>query len=79
MAAPTAEVVADAMYALVKDYAGKKNLKATDLTKAMIEKFGEACDKQKCKEAIRQIIDGGRCTYSYVGGSYIVLNPDFKA
>ncbi len=71
------EKVAETMYGMVKDYHGKKNLKATDLTKAMIEQFGEACDKQKCKEAIRVIIDDGRCTYSYVGGSYIVLNPDY--
>ncbi len=45
MAAPIAEAVADAMYAMLKDYAGKKNLKATDLTKAMVEKFGDECDK----------------------------------
>ena len=76
MDAVSVEAVADAMYAMVKDYHGKKNLKATDLTKAMIDKFGEACDKQICKEAIRQIIDSGKCTYSYVGGSYIVLNPN---
>ena len=74
--AATAEAVADAMYAVLKDYAGKKNLKATDLTKAMIEKFGEeACDKGLCKLAIRQLIDSGRCIYSYVGGSYITLPP----
>ncbi len=78
MAASTEEV-ADAMYAMVKDYHGKKNLKAMDLTKAMIEKFGEDnCDKQLCKAAIRIIIDSGKCTYSYVGGSYIVLNPEYK-
>ena len=69
--------VAEAMYALVKDYHGKKNLKALDLTKAMIQKFGDGeCDKKLCKQAIRELIDSGRCTYSYVGGSYIVLNPD---
>lgn len=78
MAAPTAEAVADAMYAMVKDYAGKKNLKATDLTKAMIEKFGAECDKQTCKDAIRILMDGGKTTYSYVGGSYVVLNPEYK-
>jgi hypothetical protein len=43
----------------------------------MIEKFGEdQCDKNLCKEAIRELIDYGKCTYSYVGGSYIVLPPD---
>lgn len=69
--------VTEAMYGMVKDYHGKKNLKAMDLTKAMIDKFGEDnCDKKLCKQAIRQLIDSGRCTYSYVGGSYIVLTPD---
>ena len=73
----TAETVAAAMFEMVKEYHGKKNLKALDLTKAMKEKFGEDnCDKKLCKAAIRQLIDSGQCTYSYVGGSYIVLPPD---
>jgi hypothetical protein len=76
--AQTAEAVADAMYAMLKDYAGKKNLKAMDLTKAMVEKFGEECDKQLCKEAIRLLMDSGKTTYSYVGGSYVVLNPSYQ-
>jgi hypothetical protein len=79
MAAPTAEAVADAMYAMLKEYAGKKNLKATDLTKAMAEKYGEDCDKQVCKEAIRLLMETERTTYSYVGGSYVVLNPNRPA
>jgi hypothetical protein len=73
----TADQVADAMFELVKEYHGKKNLKALDLIKAMIKKFGEdECDKKICKKAIRSLMDTGRCTYSYVGGSYIVLPPD---
>jgi len=68
--------VANAMFELVQSTYGKKNLKAMDLTKAMIEKFGDACDKKLCKLAIRQLIDSGRCIYSYVGGSYITLPPD---
>ena len=71
----SAEAVAEAMYEVLKDYAGKKNLKATDLTKAMAEKYGNACDKQLCKEAIRLLMESERTTYSYVGGSYVVLNP----
>jgi hypothetical protein len=71
------EEVAEAMYKMVEEYHGKKNLKATDLTKAMKEKYEDA-DKDMCKKAIRILIDSGRCTYSYVGGSYIVLNPDYK-
>ena len=43
----------------------------------LIEKFGEdQCDKKLCKQAIRELIDSGKCTYSYVGGSYIVLPPE---
>lgn len=77
--AASVDDVAKAMYDLVKDYHGKKNLKAMDLTKAMKQKFGEdECDKGLAKAAIRQLIDSGMCTYSYVGGSYIVLNPDYK-
>ncbi len=71
------EQVADAMYEMVKEYHGKRNLKALDLQKAMIEKFGkDECDKKLCKAAIRTLMDTGRCTYSYVGGSYIVLPPE---
>jgi alcohol dehydrogenase class IV len=77
MSEATVDAVADAMFDMVKEYHGKKNLKALDLTKAMIQKFGDdACDKKKCKAAIRTLIDSGRCTYSYVGGSYIVLPPE---
>ena len=68
------EAVAEEMYKLVAEYMGKKNLKAGDLTKAMIEKFGAAnCTKDDCKQAIRQLIDSGRCVYSYFGGSFITL------
>ncbi len=72
----TAESVADAMYALVKDCQGKRQLKPLDLTKAMTEQIGDACDKSMCKEAIRMLIDDDRCTYSYLGGTYIVLSPE---
>jgi hypothetical protein len=70
------EIVADAMYALVKEYHGKRQLKPLDLTKAMLERFGDDCDKALCKEAIKLLIDDERCTYSYQGGSYIVLPPE---
>ncbi len=68
------EVLAEEMYKMVVEYQGKKNLKAGDLTKAMIAKFGEAnCTKDDCKLAIRQLMESSRCVYSYFGGSYITL------
>jgi hypothetical protein len=72
----TVEAVADAMYAMIKECHGKRQLKALDLSKAMSQRFGEACDRTLCKEAIRLLIDDERCIYSYVGGSYIVLPPE---
>ena len=72
----TASAVADAMYEVVKECHGKRQLKPLELTRAMIERFGEGCDKAMCKEAIRMLVDGDRCTYSYLGGSYIVLLPE---
>lgn len=72
----TAEAVADAMYAMVKECHGKRQLKSIDLSKAMIERFGEGCDKAMCKQAIKLLIDDDRCIYSYLGGSYIVLSPE---
>jgi hypothetical protein len=72
--AVTPEEVADAMFAMVSEYAGKKKFKAGDLTKAMIQKYGEdQCDKKLCKAAIRTLMDSGRCVYTYFGGSFIEI------
>lgn len=76
MAAVPIETLAEEMYQLVAECAGKKNLKAGDLIKEMIARHGEAaCSKDDCKKAIRILIDSGRCIYSYLGGSYIQLPP----
>ena len=70
--AVTAHEVADAMYALVAEYQGKKKFKAGDLIKEMITKYGEdEVDKKLCKLAIRELMDSGRCVYTYFGGSFI--------
>ncbi len=72
----TIDALADEMLALVSQYTGKRNLKAGDLTKEMIARHGEAgCSKDDCKQAIRALMDSGRCVYSYLGGSYITLPP----
>ncbi len=74
------ETLAEEMFQMVTEYAGKKNLKALDLTKAMIAKHGDGtCDKEDCKQAIRLLIDSGRCVYSYLGGSFIQLPPKADA
>ncbi|MGB7264924.1 MAG: hypothetical protein WBC92_05390 [Terracidiphilus sp.] len=70
------ETLAEEMYQLVAECAGKKYLKAGDLMREMIARHGEAaCSKDDCKKAIRILIDSGRCIYSYLGGSYIQIPP----
>ena len=77
MAEVTIDQIADSMFELVKSTHGKKNLKPMDVTKAMIDEYGEdAVDKKLCKKALRQLIDSGRCTYKYAGGSYVTLPED---
>jgi len=71
--AKTVEEIADAMFAMVKDAFGQKKLKPMDLTKAMIQLYGDDVDKKMCKEAIKQLINSGRCVYTYFGGSFIEI------
>jgi outer membrane protein assembly factor BamA len=69
--AVTKEQVAEAMYQMIAEYQGMKKFKALDLQKAMKQKFGDEADRTVCKDAIRQLIDSGRCVYTYFGGSFI--------
>ena len=72
--AVSTEQLAEDMLAMVTEYEGKKNLKAGDLIKAMVAKYGEdEVSKKDCKAAIRELMDSGRTVYSYFGGSYITL------
>ena len=70
----TEQQVADAMFELVSSSHGKRDLKPMDVTKAMIDQFGEdEVDKRLCKKALRSLIDSGKLTYKYAGGSYVTL------
>ena len=72
--AKTIDEIAEAMYSMVKEAQGIKKLKPMDLTKAMVELYGgEGVDKKLCKQAIKQLVDSGRCIYTYFGGSYLEL------
>lgn len=71
--AKTVDEIAEAMYKLVADAQGQKKLKPMDLTKTVIQMFGDEVDKKACKEAIKQLINSGRCVYTYFGGSFIEL------
>ena len=71
--AKTVDEIADAMFKMVKDAHGVKKLKPMDLVKAMRQMFGDDVDKKTCKLAIKQLVDSGRCVYTYFGGSFIEI------
>lgn len=63
--------IADAMYNMIKEAMGQKKFKATDLTKAMVQLYD--VDKKVCKAAIKELVNSGRCVYTYFGGSFIEI------
>ena len=76
------ETLAEDMFQLVTECAGKKNLKAGDLAKAMIAKRkrrgrrrGGGCSKDDCKKAIRIPHRLGPLRVRHFGGSFIQLPP----
>ncbi|MFC2035544.1 hypothetical protein ACFLUJ_05410 [Chloroflexota bacterium] len=70
------EEIADTMYKLVEEYTGKKKFKAQDLVKEAIMKYGEdKVNKADGKQAMKMLIDSGRCVYTYFGGSFVELPP----
>jgi hypothetical protein len=71
--AKSVDEIADAMFKMVEEAYGVKKLKPMDLTKAMMQLYEGEVDKKTCKGAIKQLIDSGRCVYTYFGGSYIEI------
>ncbi|MBI2875678.1 MAG: hypothetical protein HYY20_02215 [Candidatus Tectomicrobia bacterium] len=70
------EALAEAIYQCVAQYAGKRRFSPTELTKEMITQHGsDRVTKQDCKEALRVLIDSGRCIYTYYGGTSVELPP----
>lgn len=71
--AKTVEEITEMMYKMISEAQGMKKLKPMDLTKAMKQLLGDEFDKKSCKLAIKELIDTGRCVYTYFGGSFIEL------
>jgi hypothetical protein len=70
------EEIVDTMYKLIEEYTGKKKFKAQDLVKEAVMKYGEdKVSKATGKQAIKMLIDSGRCVYTYFGGSFVELAP----
>jgi hypothetical protein len=71
MALSKAELV-EFIFDMVAKAQGKKQLKAMDLQKAVLKAHPDQ-DKVMVKFAIKDLIDGGRCVYTYFGGSFIEI------
>ncbi len=71
MALPKAELV-EFIYKMVAAAEGKKQLKAMDITKNVLKEHPDL-NKNDVKFAIKDLIDSGRCVYTYFGGSYVEL------
>jgi hypothetical protein len=66
------EALQDFIYDLVAKAQGKKNLKAMDVQRAVLKEHPDQ-NKNEIKFAIKDLIDSGRCVYTYFGGSYIEI------
>jgi hypothetical protein len=71
MALSKADLV-EYIYKMVEAAQGKKQLKAMDLQKAVLKEHPDQ-DKNEIKFAIKELIDGGRCVYTYFGGSFVEI------
>ncbi|MFH1699109.1 MAG: hypothetical protein ABIE07_00865 [Candidatus Zixiibacteriota bacterium] len=71
--AKTVEEIADAMLKMVTEAQGIKKLKPGDLSKAMTEIYSDEVDKKLCKAAIKELVNSGKCVYTYFGGSFLEL------
>jgi hypothetical protein len=71
MALSKAELV-EFIFDMVAKAQGKKQLKAMDLQKAVLKAHPDQ-DKTMVKFAIKELIDGSRCVYTYFGGSFIEI------
>ena len=60
------------IYDMVAKAQGKKNLKAMDVQRAVLKEHPDQ-PKNDIKFAIKELIDSGRCVYTYFGGSYIEI------
>ena len=66
------EELVEFIFDMVAKAQGKKQLKAMDLQKAVLKAHPDQ-DKIMVKFAIKDLIDGGRCVYTYFGGSFIEI------
>ena len=66
------EELVEFIFDMVAKAQGKKQLKAMDIQKAVLKAYPDQ-PKNDVKFGIKDLIDGGRCVYTYFGGSFIEI------
>ncbi|MBM4284499.1 MAG: hypothetical protein FJ128_04510 [Deltaproteobacteria bacterium] len=66
------EELVEEIFQMVEKAHGKRKLKASDIWKDMIKKHPEV-DKKIVQDAIKTLVDAGRCVYTYFGGSFVEI------
>ncbi len=78
--AETVDKIVEEMYQMLVEAAGKTNVSANDLTKAVQAKLGQAaCSRDDCKKAIRVLTESGRAVYCFLGGVTYIQVPKQEA
>ncbi len=60
------------IFKLIEKNQGKKQLKAMDVQKGVLKEHPDQ-NKNDVKFAIKELIDTGRCVYTYFGGSFVEI------
>jgi len=66
------EELVEYIYKMVEAAQGKKQLKAKDIEKNVLKEHPDQ-PKNDVKFAIKELIDSGRCVYTYFGGSFVEI------
>jgi hypothetical protein len=66
------EELVEFIYDMVAKAQGKRQLKAMDIQKAVLKAHPDQ-PKTDVKFAIKDLIDSGRCVYTYFGGSFVEI------
>ena len=72
----SAENVAEVMYSYLLRAKGIRRVSPSELINAASAAFEGRVDRALCKVAIRQLVDSGRCVYSYFGSTAIEAAGD---
>ena len=67
------EGIEQEMYAMVAHAGNSKVVTPSDLVKTLMARHPDDLTRRRCRQALRRLIESGRCVYTYFGGSFVEL------